>query len=276
MTHKKTKSPARFPRFDYRELKGPFDIIGDIHGCFSELCALLAKLGYRVRKSDDPNHRFGYEVEPPRGRMVLFVGDFVDRGPASPKVLRLAMSMVEAGTALAVIGNHDDKFYRYLKGNRVKLQHGLEKTVAQMSQEPPEFWAEVRKFLESLPHHCVLDGGRLILAHAGLRERWHYRSSKSVRALCMYGETRDEVDEKGLPVRKNWGKTYTGSALVVYGHTPVEDPVWQNNTVNIDTGCVYGNKLTALRYPELELVSVKAAKVWSVSSYPRTSWPRWR
>lgn len=58
-----------------------------------------------------------------------------------------------------------------------------------------------------------------------------------------------------MPVRYNWAADYRGKALVVYGHTPVPEALWLNNTVNIDTGCVFGGHLTALRYPEREAVS---------------------
>src|SRR5439155_21849439 len=71
-----------------------------------------------------------------------------------------------------------------------------------------------------------------------------------------------------LPVRYNWAAEYRGRAIVVCGHTPVPEPEWLNRTINIDTGCVFGGKLTALRYPEKELVSVPAARVYAHSAKP--------
>jgi protein phosphatase len=242
---------------DRRDDYGPFDIIGDVHGCADELETLLGDLGYQVRWDGRD-----VSVVPPEGRRALFVGDLVDRGPRSPDVLRIAKHMVDAGTALAVVGNHDDKLKRHLSGKKVTVSHGLAETVEQLSQETPEFAAEMRAWLDGLISHYVLDGGKLVVAHAGLKEEMQGRASGAVRAFCMYGETTGEVDEFGLPVRWDWAADYKGRAKVVYGHTPVLDANWVNGTICIDTGCVFGGKLTALRYPELELVSVPASQTY--------------
>ncbi|MCB0581362.1 MAG: polynucleotide kinase-phosphatase [Phaeodactylibacter sp.] len=248
---------------DKKELCGPFDIIGDVHGCFSELKTLLQQLGYRITRHRDRNRNFGYTVKPPKGRTALFVGDLVDRGPASNEVLRLVMSMQQSGAALCVCGNHDAKLLKKLNGKKVQLKHGLAETMEQLAQEPPEFIGAVKQFLGSLISHYVLDDGKLVVAHAGLREDMQGRTSGAVRAFCQYGETTGEIDEFGLPVRYNWAKEYKGKAMVVFGHTPVPEAEWISNTIDIDTGCVFGGKLTALRYPERELVQAPAAKVYA-------------
>lgn len=242
---------------DRREETGPFDIIGDVHGCADELEILLGQLGYGV-------HWSGKEVSvtAPEGRCAIFVGDLVDRGPRSPDVLRIAKHMVEAGTGLVVVGNHDDKLKRHLAGRNVRPTHGLAETIEQLAAEPPEFAAEMRAWLDGLISHYVLDGGRLVVAHAGLKEEMQGRASGAVRAFCMYGESTGEIDEFGLPVRWDWASEYKGAAKVVYGHTPVLEANWVNGTICIDTGCVFGGKLTALRYPELDLVEVPAARTW--------------
>jgi protein phosphatase len=242
---------------DRREEAGPFDIVGDVHGCADELETLLARLGYAVNWSGKD-----VTVTPPDGRRVIFVGDLVDRGPRSPDVLRIAKHMVDSGTGMVVLGNHDDKLKRHLDGRGVKLTHGLAETVEQFAQEPPEFAAEMRAWLDGLISHYVLDGGKLVVAHAGLKEEMHGRASGAVRSFCMYGETTGEIDEFGLPVRWDWAADYKGKAKVVYGHTPVLEASWVNGTLCIDTGCVFGGKLTALRYPELELVSVPAERTY--------------
>jgi protein phosphatase len=234
---------------DLTHLTGPFDIVGDIHGCSSELEALLAKLGYT-----DGVH--------PEGRTAVFVGDLVDRGPDSPGVLRRVMSMVESGNALCVPGNHENKFGRYLRGRQVQHTHGLAETVAQMEGESEEFKDRVRRFIDGLVSHYVLDGGRLVVCHAGLPEKYHGRTSGRVRSHALYGDTTGETDEFGLPVRYPWAEDYRGRAAVVYGHTPVPTATWLNNTICLDTGVVFGGKLTALRYPERELVEVPAERVW--------------
>lgn len=247
---------------DKKDETGPFDIIGDIHGCFDELQELLLKLGYIINQVDLTEKNFGFDVIAPENRKAIFVGDLVDRGPDSPNVLRLVMSMVNSGVAFCVPGNHDLKLQKYLNGKSVQLKHGLELTVKQLESETTQFKGTVEKFLYSLISHYVFDDGKLVVAHAGLKEEMQGRGSGAVRSFCMYGETTGEIDEFGLPVRHNWAKEYRGKAKVVYGHTPVPEAEWLNKTIDIDTGCVFGGKLTALRYPEEELVSVKAKMVY--------------
>lgn len=240
---------------------GPFDIVGDVHGCYDELVLLLGKLGYEIADEGSvPTH--------PKGRKAVFLGDLVDRGPNVPGVLRLAMGMVEAGSALCVPGNHEKKLVRALRGRNVQVTHGLAESLDQLEGEPAEFREQALEFLDGLVSHAVLDDGRLVVAHAGMREEMQGRASAAVRAFALYGETTGETDEMGLPVRYPWALEYRGTASVVYGHTPVSEPEWVNNTINIDTGCVFGGALTALRYPEKELVSVPAGRTYYEPSRP--------
>ena len=204
----------------------------------------------------------------PEGRMAFFVGDLVDRGPDTPGVLRLVMGMVAAGTAMCVAGNHEDKLLRALNGRRVQVKHGLGESLAQLGECPDEFRTEVVRFLDGLISHYVLDGGRLVVAHAGLKEAYQGRASGRVRSFCLYGETTGETDEYGLPVRYPWANEYRGTATVVYGHTPTLVPEWVNNTICVDTGAVFGGSLTALRYPSRELVSVPAGRVYYEPAKP--------
>jgi len=237
---------------------GPFDIIGDIHGCFDELLELLKALGYEISTQPD-----GETVaEPPQGRKAVFVGDFVDRGPKVLEVLRLVMRMQKTGAAICVPGNHDVKLVRALRGRNVKPTHGSAESLAQLETESTEFKTQVAEFLDSLVSHYVLDHGKLVVAHAGMKAELQGRASGRVREFALYGETTGETDEFGLPIRVNWTDEYRGAATVVYGHTPVIEPQWVNRTLNIDTGCVFGGKLTALRYPERELVSVPAHQTY--------------
>ncbi len=242
---------------------GPFDIIGDVHGCFDELVELLTQLGYSVEKQSNVPGSLAYSVKPPEGRKVVFLGDLVDRGPKIPEVLRLVMSMVQAGTALCVPGNHDIKLMRKLRGKDVQITHGLADSLQQLDKESPEFRVQVSDFLDELVSHYVLDDGKLVVAHAGMKEEMQGRGSGKVRDFALYGETTGETDEFGLPVRYNWAAEYRGRAMVVYGHTPVPQPDWLNRTINIDTGCVFGGNLTALRYPEKELVSVATRETYA-------------
>ncbi|HEV3440528.1 MAG TPA: polynucleotide kinase-phosphatase [Gemmata sp.] len=277
-----------------RDDRGPFDIIGDVHGCLTELLALFEKLGYTLQQTES-----GWQVEHPVGRKPVFVGDLGDRGPDTPGVYRLVMNLLQRGAGYCVLGNHDDKLLRWLKGeravalngragsesdrsseqvstpsgtpravNKVKLNYGLEQTVAQLAPEPQEFRDRLEEFILKLPSHLVLDGGRLVVAHAGLTAEMHGRISGKVRAFALYGDTTGESDEFGLPVRLNWAANYRGRATVVYGHTPTPTLEWVNRCICIDTGCVFGGALTALRYPEQELVSVPAAREYAVPKRP--------
>jgi protein phosphatase len=248
---------------------GPFDIFGDLHGCADELRALLQQLGWlrsTLPASEDP---WGDECwQHPLGRRAIFLGDLVDRGPHITETLRIVRNMVTAGAAFCVAGNHDVKFMRWLRGKQVQVKHGLERSIAEVESLPPEHRGKIASFLDGLVSHYVFDGGRLVVAHAGLREEMHGRGSAAVREFCLYGETTGETDEFGLPVRYNWASEYRGKATVVYGHTPVPEPEWLNNTTNVDTGAVFGGKLTALRYPEREFFSTPAAREYATPIRP--------
>jgi protein phosphatase len=248
-------------RFDH----GPFDIIGDVHGCGDELETLLGSLGYALDAQRVWRH--------PEGRKAVFLGDLVDRGPRIVDVLKLVMAMEKAGAALVVPGNHDMKLMRKLRGRNVQITHGLQDSLDQLANEPEAFHREVADFLDELVSHYVLDDGKLVVAHAGMKEEMQGRGSGKVRDFALFGETTGETDEFGLPVRYNWAAEYRGRAMVVYGHTPVPEPEWLNRTINIDTGCVFGGKLTALRYPGKELVSVPAAREYAVPARPFAAVP---
>ncbi|NJM72404.1 MAG: polynucleotide kinase-phosphatase [Scytonema sp. RU_4_4] len=273
----------RQPLWNNRKYEhGPFDIIGDIHGCCDELEALLQKLGYQTSEVREVEEDEGetqsesmgkYPSLPPfptyyhpEGRKAVFLGDLVDRGPRILDTVQLVQNMVAAGTAICIPGNHENKLLRKLRGKNVKVNHGLEQTLAEIEALPEEirqpFTKELHEFLNSLVSHYVLDAGRLVVAHAGLRQEMQGRGSAAVREFALYGETTGEIDEFGLPIRYNWAAEYRSEAMVVYGHTPILEAEWLNNTINIDTGCVFGGKLTALRYPEKELVSVPAARTY--------------
>lgn len=243
---------------------GPFDIIGDIHGCFDELKELIENLGYVIHQDEQSK----FSIKHPENRKLVFLGDLVDRGPKTPEVLRLAMGAVDSGSALCVPGNHDTKLLKKLRGKDVRITHGLAESLSQLEKESPEFVQRVCEFIDKLVGHYVLDDGKLVVAHAGMKQEYQGRGSARVREFALYGETTGETDEFGLPVRYDWAADYRGSAIVVYGHTPVPQAEWLNRTINIDTGCVFGGRLTALRYPEKELVSVAAKHTYYDSVKP--------
>jgi protein phosphatase len=240
-----------------RKARGPFDVVGDVHGCLDELMALMEAMGYRVERVGKE-----FQVTPPDGRTLAFVGDLVDRGPAAPAVLRLVMGMARAGTAHCISGNRDSELVRVLRGGAAQVTRGMARTLDQLDAEPESFRAAAMDFLHELPSHLVLDEGRLVIAHAGLKEALQGRSSAAARAFALHGDLTGKKDATGLPLRRTWAAGYRGKALVVHGHTPVSTPMWLNNTVNVDTGCAYGGHLTALRYPERVTISIPAKRIY--------------
>ncbi|GJL97804.1 MAG: hypothetical protein DHS20C06_16210 [Hyphobacterium sp.] len=245
----------------WKDRTSAFDIIGDVHGCAKELEKLLEKLGYQLKFRGARGKRT-VTISHPDNRKIILVGDLVDRGPASMDVLRFAMQAEKDDMALCVIGNHDDKFLRWLQGRDVRINKSLQTTIDEAAQESPRFLEDVRRYLEHLPSHLILDGGKMIVAHAGLPEKFHGIENKASRAFAMFGETTGQTDDLGFPIRIDWARNYTGQAVVVHGHVAEKKVRHKNNVWCLDTGCVYGHKLTALRWPEMEIIQVKARRDW--------------
>ena len=243
---------------------GSFDVIGDVHGCCDELLSLLRIMGYKVENPSALIPR----ITAPEGRTAVFVGDFTDRGPDNVRTLLVVIAMVRSGAALTVLGNHDDKLLRALQGAPVKISNGLDHTLQELNAAGEEMQALVREFLDELPSHLVLDGGNLVVAHAGLPQDLHGIDSPRARDVALFGSPTGQRDDFGLKVLADWAHAYEGDAVVVWGHLPIAEAAWVGNTINIDTGCVHGGSLTALRYPERELVSVSAARVYSIPIKP--------
>lgn len=230
------------------------DIIGDIHGCYDEFVMLTKELGY-VWKNHIPIHK---------ERQLAFVGDLTDRGKHSLKVIEVVYDLViKQNNAYYVPGNHCNKLYRFFLGNNVQITHGLETTVAEYEALDEKGKHEIKeKFIrlyESSPLYKQLDNGNLIIAHAGIRSDLIGRHDKRVKTFVLYGDITGKTNPDGTPERRDWAKDYKGETWIVYGHTPVKEPRFINHTVNIDTGAVFGGKLTALRYPELTTVSVPSS-----------------
>ena len=256
-----------------KDVHGPFDIIGDVHGCGDELETLLTTLGYEVvERREGVALDAGPVYRHPDGRQAVFVGDLVDRGPRVLDTLRIVRNMVDAGTGWCVMGNHEQKLLRAMQGRNVQVTHGLADSLGEIDAVPaddrPAFVEALKSWLDNLISHYVLDDGKLVVAHAGLKAEMQGRGSGAVREFALYGDTTGETDEFGLPVRLNWAADYRGKSMVVYGHTPVPEPEWLNNTTDVDTGCVFGGKLTALRYPEREFVSVPALQTYYEPARP--------
>ncbi len=228
-----------------------YDIIGDIHGCYEEWMLLIERLGYTVK---------GSMLSHPEGRQLILLGDLTDRGPNSTGVLEKACDFFESGSIQYVPGNHCDKLYRYMIGRPVKIQHGLETTVSELSElkeaSRKKLMNRFKRLYEKAPLYLLLDDRKLVVAHAGIKEAYIGKQSKQVKSFVLYGETTGKLDEKGFPERLDWASRYHGNPWVIYGHTPLTKPRVINHTANIDTGCVFGGALTAFRYPEMTTLSV--------------------
>ncbi len=266
-----------------------YDIIGDVHGCFAELTELLAALGYTHGADGLPRHADGF--------VPVFVGDLTDRGEGSVGVLSLVTRLVASGSALFAPGNHDDKLFRYLRGNKVKLTHGLDGTAAQLNALPDgereTLVAGVLAHLapaasrlsglrpENATSHLILDDGKLIIAHAGIRAEWIGVHHGAARAHTLYGDVRGFEPGSGKPIRYDWAAEYDGEAFIAYGHTPAPILRWEtapdgrryvaipqrNRTINLDTGCVFGGALTALRYTGGDNEDVPTRALYSVPAH---------
>ena len=223
-----------------------YDVIGDVHGCLDALRRLCAALGY-----DDA---FCHA----EGRRLVFLGDLVDRGPDSVGVLSLVGRLVSRGRALLTLGNHDDALLRWLCGESVDTQKGgLAQTLTQIEARTDK--KLVKKAAAALyqraPLYLLLDGGALIVAHAGIEEEMIGRTDPETRRFVLNGDAVGKSPD-GKTLRRDWAADYHGTAFIVYGHTPQERADVRGCTVNIDTGAYRGGQLTALRWPERTLISV--------------------
>lgn len=223
-----------------------YDIIGDVHGCSEALRRLCDALGY-----DSAFHH-------PDGRRLVFVGDLIDRGPDSVGVLRLAGRLASRGRALLILGNHDDALLRWLCGEQFDTSKGgLSQTIEQIEARSDKkiFKKAAAALFERAPLYLVLDGGALIVAHAGIEEEMIGRTDAETRRFVLNGDAIGRTPE-GRTLRRDWAADYHGSAFIVYGHTPQEKAEIRRSTINIDTGAYRGGRLTAFRWPEREIVSV--------------------
>ncbi len=250
------------PFFDRRPLHGPFDLIGDVHGCARELDLLLARLGYGAECDSAWTH--------PEGRMAVFLGDVVDRGPGIVRAMQRVTSMTAAGSALFVPGNHDERFVGFLMGGEPPADYGIEDTLDQLealddSTRSELLEAFLRMYMEA-PPYLWLDEGRLAAVHGGIEEEMLGRFDREVWQYCLMGKLVEDANWPTLIRRADWARDYRGATLIAYGHTPCPSATLVNNTVNLDQGCVFGGQLSALRYPERELINVPAARPYFVPS----------
>lgn len=248
-----------------QDYDGALDIIGDVHGCLDELTSLLEKLGYE-RTEDGYAH--------PEKRKAVFLGDIANRGPNSLGTLALVMDMVSGGNAFYTPGNHCNILYQYFLDQYEKSDlstEGVETTIEELEdlseEERAEFRERFKNLYEMSPPYLVFHDGELVVTHAGIRERDIGKVNEEIAQFCLRGDTLEETTDQGYPIRRPWPLSYNGDSLVVYGHSPVEKATFVNGTINIDQGAVYGGYLTALQFPERELMHVKAQEDYSDHQY---------
>lgn len=228
------------------------DVFGDVHGCLAELKELLWTLGYV--EGEDKLFRH------PAGRIFVSVGDIVDRGPDAFNALTFMKRHIEANLAIMVMGNHENKFARYLVGKNVKIGHGLKNTIDQLPADIDKKALAEFIFSNLKPYYLYEQEDKSLLAitHAAFKDALIGLNNKETQAFCMYGPNLGPGLD-GKPIRIHWEADHKGIP-VVYGHTVTSDfrPQIVGNTYCIDTGCVFGGSLTCLRLPEKEFVSVPA------------------
>jgi len=239
-----------------------YDIVGDIHSCSGEMFALIEKLDYKIKD--------GLAIHPDN-RTLAFVGDLWDRGPNFIPIFLFIRDMYEAGLIEIIQGNHCDKLKRLCKGNKVQRTHGLDKTelaLAEAKEKGLFDENDVRELIEQWPYYIILDNN-LILSHAAWKKELRLKSPTSgkVRSYCLYGPVAG-FHENGMPDRIDWAAEYKSNGeTVVVGHQVVKEVRNINNVWQIDTGAVFGGYLTALRWPEQEIVQVKSFQKWDNSKF---------
>lgn len=201
--------------------------VGDIHGRYDKLVALMDRI----------------EIDFDADRLV-FLGDYVDRGEQSYEVIEYLVDLKQRNPYPQTVflkGNHEDMMGKYLAGkDRLTwLINGGQQTLESYMQhhrdpEKPLIPEAHRHFFDSLQLYHESDN--YIFVHAGLRKNVPLEKQKPEDLLW--------IRKKFIDTDFDFGKT------VVFGHTPLEEPLLLPNKIGIDTGAVYGNKLTCVRLPE--------------------------
>ena len=212
-------------------MSGRTIVVGDIHGCFDELTALLEKAG--LQRSD----------------RVVCVGDLIVKGEKNREVLDL---FIEDERFSSVLGNHDRALRRYYRGEEVTLKETQERARRELETDEARYSA----YLQSLP--LMIDLGSHIVVHAGVRPNvaLSAQTVEDLTELRTLGE--DRTDREGVP----WYEHYDGEKIVLFGHWPAPEPRRGPRALGLDTGCVYGFQLTAYIIESDEFLSVEARRAY--------------
>lgn len=202
-------------------------VIGDIHGCYDELLRLLETA--KIRSHDQ----------------IIAVGDLITKGPKNREVLDF---FAVGDNRSSVIGNHDFAILRFWRGEAVDLTEAQERTLSELQSNASYY----RDYLESLPFYIELEAH--IVVHAGLRPGvpLSEQSKEDLTELRTLGP--DRTSREGVP----WFEKYEGEKVVLFGHWPGHEPKVARRAIGLDSGCVYGNRLTGYLIEIGELISVPA------------------
>jgi hypothetical protein len=235
-------------------------IIGDVHGCYDELTELL--------------HLYAFDRD-----LICYVGDLVDKGPDSTRVAETAMLM----RSLCVLGNHEELHIRYEKHENQRMITGKKNPMQrddrfkQTHEALEDSSLDVFTWMENLPTHILLETfnptEQLIVLHGGLlpgktpeeMSRKKICRVRNVHPSGKFASLQECTKNSDLPF---WTDLYSGDVPIAYGHAGFDEVREQQNdigarTFGLDTGCVYGNKLSALLFPEMKIVSVSARAIYA-------------
>lgn len=218
-------------------MSGRTIVVGDIHGCADELEMLLDEISL---KADD---------------RVVSVGDLVAKGSKNRAVLD---RFIEDERFAAVLGNHDRVLRRYWRGEGVSLNSAQEAALDELKANE----ARYSTYLQELP--LMIDLGAHLVVHAGVRPgvALDAQTIEDLTELRTLGE--DRTSRKGVA----WYEVYDGEKTVLFGHWPAAEPRRARRAIGLDTGCVYGYKLTAYIIETAEFASIQAQKAYDEPKKP--------
>jgi hypothetical protein len=213
-------------------MKGRLIAIGDVHGCHRELEDLLNKLDL---KNND---------------RVILLGDLVNRGPDSAKVIALAREHAHS----SLLGNHELRLLNYRKtGDPTHLKKNDYDTLKQLNSRD---WS----YLNGMPLTYHDREHDIVLVHGGFlpNQPWYRQPARVVTRIQVIDKDGNPRKRSDAPNAPHWSELWSGPPFVVYGHTSRPDILRLKGSLGIDTSCAMGGSLTACILPEKQIVQVKA------------------
>ena len=208
-------------------------VIGDVHGCSDELEELILKL--QLAPEDK----------------LIFVGDLINKGPQSRKVLEIVTKL----KAICLLGNHELGFLKYLESNQFPRRSQFEEVITDLGHDLPKW----RAWMKGLP--TFYETEQFLIVHAGIIPGVKVQDIPAniiTRVRTWDGSGKDLNNKKDPP----WYDFYAGDKLIVYGHWANQGLLIRENTIGLDSGCVWGGALTAVILPERKIVQVKSKRAY--------------